>query len=196
MKAARQEPPSLLFGVGVGQGQASRAKLNGNRAAHSRNTTVKCLPNPRKARKGPITAFGIPGIGPSNPIRIHGFQSRSRVTFPPSRTTTIVALCRMSSSLLSSLPSYNGLSIRRIQSLYSDISRQKHSNPTTYNSNLTWWHSTLETIVSRGRLLNTSDRLILRADQTLLDTLRYEGVGKPLCLGTVIVCQFLCTIEM
>ena len=64
------------------------------------------------------------------------------------------------------------------------------------NSNLTWWHSTLKTIVSRGWLPNTSDRLILHADQTLLDSLRYEGVGKPLCLGTVIVSQFLCMAEM
>ncbi len=93
----------------------------------------------------------------------------------------------MSSPLFSSLPSFNGLSSLRIQSLYSDISRLKHSNPTTYNSNLAWWHSALETVVSRGSLPNTSDRFILHADQTLLDTLRYEGVGKPLCLGTVIV---------
>ncbi len=125
----------------------------------------------------------------------------SRATFGSNfllycRTTTIVAPCRMSPSPLSSFPPYNGLSIQRIQSLYSDVSRQKHSNPTTYNSNLTWWHSTLETIVSRGWLPNTSDRLILHADRTLLDTLRCEGVGKPLCLGTVIVSQFLCTTEM
>ncbi|KAI0275890.1 Snf7-domain-containing protein [Russula aff. rugulosa BPL654] len=92
----------------------------------------------------------------------------------------------MSSSLLSSLPSYNGLSNSRIQSLYSDISRQKHSNPTTYNANIAWWHSTLEAIVSRGWLPNTPDRLILHAEQSLLETLRYERIGKPLCLGTVI----------
>ncbi|KAI0293055.1 hypothetical protein BC826DRAFT_396972 [Russula brevipes] len=92
----------------------------------------------------------------------------------------------MSSSPFSSLPSYNGLSNLRIQSLYSDISRQKHSNPTTYNSNLTWWRSTLEDIVSRGWPPTTPDRLILHVDQSLLESLRYGGVGKPLCLGTVI----------
>lgn len=102
----------------------------------------------------------------------------------------------MSSSLLSFLPSYNGLSNSRIQSLYSDISRQKHSNPTTYNANIVWWHSTLEAIVSRGWLPNTSDRLILHAEQSLLETLRYERVGKPLCLGTVIVGRFSCPTRM
>ncbi|KAI0306317.1 hypothetical protein B0F90DRAFT_1862978 [Multifurca ochricompacta] len=80
------------------------------------------------------------------------------------------------SSHLSSLPSYNGL-----------ISRQKHSNPTTYNSNVVWWRSTLDAIVSRGWQPNTSDTFILHADQNLLESLRYEGAGKPLCLGTVIV---------
>ena len=98
---------------------------------------------------------------------------------------------RMSSTPLSSLPSYNNLSNLRIQSLYSDISRQKHSNPTTYNSNIAWWRATLEDIVSRGWLPNTPDRLILHAEQNLLETLRYERVGKPLCLGTVIVSRRL-----
>lgn len=93
----------------------------------------------------------------------------------------------MTSSPLSSLPSYNGLPILRIQSLYSDISRFKHSNSTSYNSNVAWWRSTLEDIVSRGWLASTPDRLILHADQGLLESLRYEGAGKPVCLGTVIV---------
>ncbi|KAH9066326.1 Snf7-domain-containing protein [Lactarius vividus] len=91
-----------------------------------------------------------------------------------------------SPSTLSSLPSYNGLSKSRIQSLYSDISRQKHSNPTAYSSNITWWRSTLEALVSLGYQPNTTDTLILHADQSLLESLRYGGAGKPLCLGTVI----------
>src|SRR5712671_950370 len=99
---------------------------------------------------------------------------------------TATAVTGMSSPL-SSLPSFNGLSNPRIQSLYSDISRQKHSNPTTYHANVAWWRSTLEAIVSRGLSLNTPDRLILHADQSLLEVLRYERIGKPLCLGTVVV---------
>ncbi|KAH9998081.1 Snf7-domain-containing protein [Russula compacta] len=92
----------------------------------------------------------------------------------------------MSSSRLPSLPPYNGLSNPRIQSLYSDISRQRHSNPTTFSSNIAWWRTTLEAIVSRDWVPNAPDRFILHADQSLLEALRYEGVGKPLCLGTVI----------
>ncbi|KAH8995358.1 hypothetical protein EDB92DRAFT_198022 [Lactarius akahatsu] len=91
-----------------------------------------------------------------------------------------------SPSTLSSLLSYDGLSKSRIQSLYSDISRQKHSNPTAYSSNITWWRSTLEALVSLGYQPNTTDTLILHADQSLLESLRYGGAGKPLCLGTVI----------
>jgi hypothetical protein len=92
-----------------------------------------------------------------------------------------------SPSTLSSVPSYSGLSKSRIQSLYSDISRQKHSNPTTYSSNITWWRSTLEALVSLGYQPSTTDTLVLHADQSLVESLRYEGAGKPLCLGTVIV---------
>ena len=105
----------------------------------------------------------------------------------PLPVTVSDGLMSSSPSTLSSLPSYNGLSKSRIQSLYSDISRQKHSNPTTYSSNLTWWRSTLEALVSLGYQPNARDTLVLHADQNLLESLRFEGAGKPLCLGTVIV---------
>ncbi|THH17529.1 hypothetical protein EW146_g3303 [Bondarzewia mesenterica] len=87
---------------------------------------------------------------------------------------------------LSSLPNFNGTTSSRLQSLYSDISRQKHSNPTSYQSNVSWWRVTLEAIVAKGWQLNTSDKLVLHADQTLPESLRFERTGKPLCLGTVI----------
>ncbi|KIM87189.1 hypothetical protein PILCRDRAFT_815664 [Piloderma croceum F 1598] len=109
------------------------------------------------------------------------------------------------SSLLSSLPTYSTTSNSRLQSLYSDISRQKYSNPTSYHSNVDWWGRTLETLVTRGWLVeNTTstrpssgpgtneivgketDKLILNAGRGLVESLRYEGVGKPLGLGTVI----------
>ena len=137
------------------------------------------------------------GNSARHPGTVYRFNS-DRVT--DSRVASSTQECystdRMSFSLLSSLPSYNGLSNSRIQSLYSDISRQKHSNPTTYNANITWWHSTLEAIASRGWLPNTPDRLILRVEQSLLETLKYERVGKPLCLGTVIVSYFSCSMKM
>ncbi|KAA1469435.1 hypothetical protein DENSPDRAFT_835058 [Dentipellis sp. KUC8613] len=87
---------------------------------------------------------------------------------------------------LSSLPTYTGTSPHRLQSLYADISRQKQSNPTTYQSNVAWWRSTLEAIVSRGWQPHSADKLILHADPDLPEALRFEGTGKPLCLGTVI----------
>ena len=131
------------------------------------------------------TFTGSPPIWQMGKPARHTYRnSRTVASRHPLPTTLIV---QMSSSLLASLPSYNSLSSWRIQSLYSDISRQKHSNPTTYNSNITWWHSTLDVIVSRGWLPSTPDRLILHAEQSLLEALRYERVGKPLCLGTVIV---------
>ena len=88
---------------------------------------------------------------------------------------------------LSSLSTYVGTSSSRLQSLYSDISRQKLSNPTSYQSNVAWWRTTLETIVSRGWQSDTTERVVLNAESGLLETLRYPGVGKPLCLATVIV---------
>ncbi|KAI0064539.1 hypothetical protein BV25DRAFT_1881811 [Artomyces pyxidatus] len=92
----------------------------------------------------------------------------------------------MSSFQLSSLPTYSTASSSRLQSLYADISRQKHSNPTSYQSNVSWWRTTLEEIVSKGWQQHTTDKLVLHADQSLPESLRYEGTGKPLCLGTVI----------
>jgi charged multivesicular body protein 7 len=110
------------------------------------------------------------------------------------------------SSPLSPLPTYSTTSNSRLQSLYSDISRQKHSNPTSYHSNVDWWRMTLEMLVARGwpveHTISTrsrsdpdtneivekeSDKLILNAGRGLAESLRYEGVGKPLGLGTVIV---------
>ncbi|OCH92214.1 hypothetical protein OBBRIDRAFT_818381 [Obba rivulosa] len=78
------------------------------------------------------------------------------------------------------------------RSLYSDFSRQKHSNPTSYTSNVEWWRRTLEAIVLAGWQAQSQpsnpDRLVLHADRvTLPESFRYEGVGKPLSLATVIV---------
>lgn len=90
---------------------------------------------------------------------------------------------------LSSL--YQGTSKPRLHALYADIARQKHSNPTAFQSNVEWWRNTLQELVVRGWQSRSStahlDRLILHVDPSLPETLRYEGVGKPLGLGTVIV---------
>lgn len=113
------------------------------------------------------------------------------------------------STSLSILPTYSSSSRSRLQALYSDISRQKHSNPTSYNANVEWWRRTLEALVSRGwqseynvvRSDESEDdkketnKLVLSAGISLVERLRYEGVGKPLGLGAVIVCQPTAIVE-
>ena len=88
---------------------------------------------------------------------------------------------------LSGLPTYT-VSVARLRSFYSDFSRQKTSNPASYNSNIEWWKKTLSQYVGRGLQDDiSSDTLILHASPELLENLRYEGVGKPLGLAAVIV---------
>ena len=88
---------------------------------------------------------------------------------------------------LHSLPAYNTSSTSRLKSLYSDVSRQKHSNPAAYRSTVHWWREILQTVVLKRWLPHSSDTLVLHALPTLADSFRYEGAGKPLCLATVIV---------
>ncbi|KAG0699639.1 Snf7-domain-containing protein [Suillus ampliporus] len=97
----------------------------------------------------------------------------------------------LSSPALSTLSTYVSTSRSRLQSLYSDIHRQKHSNPSSFHAHVDWWHRTLKDIISRGWQGSdgsdgTSNKLVLGARRALVDRLRYEGVGKPLGLGTTI----------
>ncbi|KAL4067921.1 Snf7-domain-containing protein [Scleroderma citrinum] len=105
---------------------------------------------------------------------------------------------------LSSCSTYTTTSKSRLQSLYSDVSRQKHSNPTSYHAHVDWWKRTLEELVLRGwqaenagsqkgkgievkdEADNWSNKLVLGAKRSLVDRLRYDGVGKPLGLGHTI----------
>ncbi|KAI9570451.1 Snf7-domain-containing protein [Boletus coccyginus] len=109
------------------------------------------------------------------------------------------------SLLLSSCSTYSSTSKSRLQSLYSDISRQKHSNPTSYHAHVSWWQRTLEELVSRGwqtettspqkgketdaqdiERENQSNKLVFGARRVVVDRLRYDGVGKPLGLASTI----------
>jgi charged multivesicular body protein 7 len=81
----------------------------------------------------------------------------------------------------------------RLQALYSDFSRQKHSNPASYHSNVGWWRKALETIVGSG-LQHThhengskNDRIVLHAGQELIERVKIPKVGKPLAMGPVLV---------
>ncbi|EIN07271.1 Snf7-domain-containing protein [Punctularia strigosozonata HHB-11173 SS5] len=88
---------------------------------------------------------------------------------------------------LSAFSSYSGISTSRLQALYSDFSRQKHSNPQSYQANIRWWQQTFEEAVKKGLLAseNGRSRLVLHAEPTMAEVFRYEGAGKPLSLGTV-----------
>lgn len=120
----------------------------------------------------------------------------------------VLAPATMSSSfvLLSSCSTYASTSKSRLQSLYSDISRQKHSNPTSYHAYVDWWQRTLEELVSRGWQTESaipqkskredtqdadtetqSNKLVFGARRAIVDRLRYDGVGKPLGLASTIV---------
>lgn len=92
-----------------------------------------------------------------------------------------------------SISPYSTTSTPRLQALYSDFSRQKQSNPTSYHSNIEWWHKGLEVIVTSGLQTHhitdetsKSDRLVLHAGRELLELVKLPKVGKPLALGAVI----------
>ena len=92
------------------------------------------------------------------------------------------------STRLDEIEFYSATSPIRLKSIYSDISLQKVSNPATYTSNLEWWKRTLQAFVSKGlQQPDSHDVLILSASPDIVEKLRYEGVGKPLGLATVIV---------
>ncbi|KAJ7685376.1 Snf7-domain-containing protein [Mycena polygramma] len=89
------------------------------------------------------------------------------------------------SPALLALPPYATTSPSRLQSIYSDISRQKHSNPASYQANIGWWRQALEGIARSG-IQRRGSNLVLSADASLMDLLRVSGVGKPLALSTVV----------
>ena len=95
---------------------------------------------------------------------------------------------------LSEIPTYASTSVTRLKSLYSEFAPQKQSNPSSYASNVEWWRRTLETITLHGwqpqhnAPSSVQDRFILNAEGvSFSERFRYEGVGRPLSLATVIV---------
>jgi len=124
-----------------------------------------------------------------------------------SRSTPPTTPCSSSSSsLATSTPPFSTTSPARLQALYSDFSRQKQSNPTSYHANVDWWKKALEALVSSGKqerevvrdgggdgghddddLPMKSERLVLHAGRDLIERLKIPKVGKPLALGAVLV---------
>ncbi|KAF7323139.1 hypothetical protein HMN09_00094200 [Mycena chlorophos] len=85
------------------------------------------------------------------------------------------------SPALLALPPYQNTSPSRLQSIYADISRQKHSNPASFAANVEWWQDTLEAVVSSG-IQKAGSRIVLQADAGLMALLRVPGAGKPTVL--------------
>lgn len=96
-----------------------------------------------------------------------------------------------STSSLTSIDIFTKTSRPRLQALYSDFSRQKHSNPTAFRANVEWWRKALAAFVDSGLQQDatgsTGSRLVLQANRGLLDRVRVEKIGKPLAMGAVIV---------
>lgn len=93
---------------------------------------------------------------------------------------------------LMALPPYATTTLSSLQALYSDFSRQRHSNPTSYHANIEWWRKALEVIVSSSMQQHQNDatgssRLVLHAGRGLMECTKVDRVGKPLALGSVIV---------
>ena len=113
-------------------------------------------------------------------------RSSSTTTPPPSLQTTLAP--------------FSTTSLPRLQALYSDFSRQKQANPTSYHANVGWWKKALEELVLSGQqevVVGTSgtngtatgknDRLVLHAGRDLMERVKIPKVGKPLALGAVLV---------
>lgn len=139
-----------------------------------------------KKRKENIQAASVSRGHVPVPSRCITFRNRGveRVLF---LSLTIMAANR--TERLSELPAYS-VSQARLKSLYSDFSRQRVSNPASYTSNIDWWRRALPQFVARGLQDDTSDTLILHASPEMAESLRYEGVGKPLGLAAILVRWF------
>lgn len=79
-----------------------------------------------------------------------------------------------------------GASSPRVQSLFSDIVRQKATNPAAYHANVSWWRRTLHDLLSSGAQLST-DHLVVNLDEDLLQDFTRVVNRKPLALVSVVV---------
>jgi charged multivesicular body protein 7 len=100
--------------------------------------------------------------------------------------------------------------------LYSDFTLQKKTNPDGYAVNIAAWEQALNRAAKRGYTSsrgvrvrsgslgsanNTTggrkktDHLILRTDESLLRDLELPEWGRPVALGAVFVCRFMCLVQ-
>lgn len=88
---------------------------------------------------------------------------------------------------LATLPQYANLDRKpRLESLYSDFTDQRESNPAAFESNIQWWYDILKMGLEHY-WFDDGNRLILNARKELVERFYWESVGNPLALSTVIV---------
>ena len=79
----------------------------------------------------------------------------------------------------------------RLPSLYSDFRSQRTTNPDGYAANVSAWQAALAQAGQSGLLPSrsgdSSDLLILKTGQDLLQALESKDLGQPLALGAIIV---------
>ena len=83
----------------------------------------------------------------------------------------------------------------RLQSLYSDIVARKELNPAGFHANVAWWRRLLEGALRLG-LLPGGDHLVLHVNDYLLEALRWNPLGRPLAIPSVIVRSLSSIIEI
>ncbi|KAM0754088.1 hypothetical protein T439DRAFT_322973 [Meredithblackwellia eburnea MCA 4105] len=89
------------------------------------------------------------------------------------------------SSYLDGLPEFKSA---KGQFLYSSLASRRTANPTGFASALSWWRTTLTNTAAKGLL--GPDRLVLHADDNLLESFRRDKIGRPASLGTVLTDLF------
>ena len=71
----------------------------------------------------------------------------------------------------------------RLSYLYSNWPASRTSNATSFATALAWWQNVLVSSLS----LLSNDSLVLHANPELLDLFKWDNVGRPACLGAVIL---------
>ncbi|GAC93122.1 hypothetical protein PHSY_000684 [Pseudozyma hubeiensis SY62] len=96
------------------------------------------------------------------------------------------------SAYISTHPSFQDTrsSSSPLPALYSDLSRQRKSNPAGYRASVEWWKDVLLDVTFRGVQFETSDtvqdRTIFTLDESTKARWTIPSVGRPLGLGTVV----------
>lgn len=80
----------------------------------------------------------------------------------------------------------------RVQSLCSDIARQKSANPAAYNANVSWWRRTLASLLESGAQ-SDGDHTVLSVDDELVEAIARSAGRRPMALTSVVVSALFCS---